>query len=112
MAGRNLKWGRSASWTDAHRRSSGHPVAVAVSSFVCGVAAGLFMREALQRTQDLVRRKRAHRERERTVTYDDNLPKVLERREPAPHEGQPRYGGTGAIGVSPSTVTPPRTEPA
>jgi hypothetical protein len=108
MPGPNLKWSRSANWTDAHRRRSGHPVAVAVSAFVCGVAAGLFVREALQRTQELVRRKRAHREHESTVTYDDNLPDSLERREPAPHEGQPRYGGTGAIGVSPATAAMPR----
>jgi hypothetical protein len=93
MTGRNLKWSNTAS---------------VASAFVAGVVTGVFMREALQRTQELARRKLAHREREDTVTYDENLPEVLERREPAPHSGQPRYGGTGAIGVSPSAVATPR----
>jgi hypothetical protein len=51
-----------------------------------------------------------HRGYKRTVTYDDNLPETLSRREPAPHAGQPRFGGTGAIGVSPATVVAPRPE--
>jgi hypothetical protein len=71
------------------------------------MVAGLVLKEAVQRAQDLARRKYAHRERERTVAYDDNLPDALERREPAPEQGQPRYGGTGAIGFSPAAVTPP-----
>ena len=53
------------------------------------------------------RRKYARRARERTVAYDGNLPDSLERREPEPASGQPRYGGTGAIGFSPAAVTPP-----
>ena len=90
MAGWNLRWGTGAG-----------------SAFVLGMVAGLFLKEAVQRAQDLARRKYAHRERERTVAYDDNLPDALERREPAPEQGQPRYGGTGAIGFSPAAVTPP-----
>jgi hypothetical protein len=108
MAGPNLEWSNAANWADEARHRSGRGVAWAASAFVCGVATGLFMREALQRTQELARRKRAHRELERTVTYDDNLPHVLERREPAPQAGQPRYGGTGAIGVSPAVGATPR----
>ena len=38
------------------------------------------------------------------VTYDNNLPDQLERREPAPRPGQPRFGGTGAIGVPSAAV--------
>ena len=90
MAGWNLRWGTGAG-----------------SAFVLGMVAGLVLKEAVQRAQDLARRKYAHRERERTVAYDDNLPDALERREPAPEQGQPRYGGTGAIGFSPAAVTPP-----
>jgi len=87
MAGQNLRWTRGA---------------LAASAFGLGVATGLFLKEAVQRTQELARRKQAHREYERTVSYDENLPDTLERREPAPTEGQPRYGGTGAIGFSPA----------
>ena len=94
MAGQNLKW------------RSGVLVA---SGFGLGVIAGLFLKEALQRTQELAQRKQAHLDNERTVTYDENLPDSLERREPAPHEGQPRYGGTGAIGFSPAAARDPRT---
>ena len=89
MAGWNLRWGTRTG-----------------SAFVLGMVAGLFLKEAVQRAQDLARRKYAHREYERTVAFDDNLPDALERREPAPEQGQPRYGGTGAIGFSPAAVTP------
>ncbi len=86
MTGRNL------SWTSAG------------SGFVVGVVAGLFLKEGVQRAQDMLRRKQAHRDSTRTVRYGENLPDPLERREPAPHKGQPRYGGTGAIGFSPAAA--------
>ena len=92
MAGLNLRW-----------RSG----ALAASAFGVGVVTGLFLKDAVQRTQELARRKQAHRENERTVAYDENLPDALERREPAPREGQPRYGGTGAIGFSPEAARDP-----
>lgn len=92
MAGRNLM------------RSPGVPVA---SAFVIGVVAGLFLKEAVHRGQQFARRKWAHRESERTLTYDANLPESLERREPAPQAGQPRFGGTGAIGFSPAAAAEP-----
>jgi len=41
------------------------------------------------------------------VTFGENLPDSLERREPAPEPGQPRFGGTGAIGFSPAAATEP-----
>jgi len=90
MAGRNLRWGMGAG-----------------STFVLGVVAGLFLREAVQRVREVARRKYAHREREHTIAFDENLPDALERREPAPEPGQPRYGGTGAIGFSPTVVPRP-----
>jgi hypothetical protein len=76
-------------------------------AFGLGVAAGVVLKEAAQRTQNVAQRKLTHREREGTVSYDENLPETLERREPAPHEGQPRFGGTGAIGFSPAAAIKP-----
>ena len=80
------------------------------SAFILGVVAGVFLREAVRYTRDLVRRGRSHRDDDGVVTYGENLPESLERREPAPHPGQPRYGGTGALGVSPAAAIgyPPR----
>ena len=86
------------------RRSSVVPTA---SAFVIGVVTGLFLKEAAHRGQQFARRKWANRESKRTVTYDENLPDSLERREPAPQAGQPRFGGTGAIGFSPAAATDP-----
>ena len=77
------------------------------SAFVLGVVAGFFLKEAAHRMQELARRKRTHREYQRTVAYDEHLPPSLERREPAPDAQQPRYGGTGALGFSPAAATPP-----
>jgi hypothetical protein len=73
-------------------------------AFAVGVVAGLLLKEGLRRAQELARRTWAHQEHEATIAYDDNLPDSLERREPAPHEGQPRYGGTGALGFSPAVA--------
>jgi hypothetical protein len=101
MTKQKLEWRSAAKWADETRGRHGRSAAVA---FVSGVVAGLFLREGLRRTQELARRKWAQREHERTVTYEDNLPDSLERREPAPQEGQPRYGGTGAIGFSPAVA--------
>jgi hypothetical protein len=77
------------------------------SAFIMGVVAGLFLREGIQWLQGAARRKQTQFDHERTVVFDENLPEPLERREPAPEQGQPRFGGTGAIGFSPATVTPP-----
>jgi len=80
--------------------------------FVLGLVAGVFLKDAVKQIYARGRTALWHREYERTVTYDENLPDSLERREPAPHPGQPRYGGTGAIGVSPAAVvTPQPAEP-
>ena len=71
------------------------------SAFAIGLASGFLFRDA---AMQLYKRARAgwwHREYERTVAYDQHLPDQLERREPEPRPGQPRYGGTGAIGVPP-----------
>ena len=81
---------------------------LAGSAFVLGLAAGLALKGAVTQIYDRSRKRLWHRAYERTVTYDENLPDSLARREPAPDPGQPRYGGTGAMGVSPATVVGPR----
>jgi hypothetical protein len=85
--------------------------AFAASAFGLGVITGLFLKEVAQRTQELARNKQVQRETKDVVVYDENLPEPLERREPAPQLGQPRYGGTGAIGISPAAVARPPVEP-
>jgi len=85
-------------------------VVIAGSAFALGVVAGVVLKDAGKQIFDRARGALWHRGYERTVTYDDNLPESLGRREPAPHAGQPRYGGTGALGVSPALVASPRPE--
>jgi hypothetical protein len=69
------------------------------SAFALGLVSGLVLKGIAQRMFEAARGRRLHREVERTVSYDNNLPDQLERREPAPRPGQTRFGGTGAIGV-------------
>ena len=83
---------------------------VLAASFVLGLVTGLFLKDAGKRMYDRTRDHLWQRDHERTVTYDANLPESLSRREPAPHAGQPRYGGTGALGVSPAAVVRARPE--
>ena len=79
----------------------------AASAFVLGVVTGLFLKEVAQHEQEFARRTWTHRDHERTVTFGENLPDSLERREPVPEPGQPRFGGTGAIGFSRAAATEP-----
>ena len=76
----------------------------AVGAFAAGVAVGMVLNSAAKQVYERVRSARWHRDYERTISYDDNLPDKLERREPAPEAGQPRYGGTGALGVHPAAA--------
>ena len=71
------------------------------SGFVLGMVAGFLLKDAAMRAYKRARNAQWHGTYEETVTYDQNLPEQLERREPEPREGQPRFGGTGAIGVPP-----------
>jgi hypothetical protein len=84
-------------------------IALASSAFALGLAAGLLLNGGAKRLFDRLRLDQSHRDYERTVTFDENLPEQLGRREPAPHVGQPRFGGTGALGISPAAATT-RTE--
>jgi len=104
MAGQHFQGTTGEGRMDGVRRAAGDPVVLAGSAFVLGFVAGLFVKVAARQTYELVRGSRWHREYERTVTYDENLPESLGRREPAPEPGQPRYGSTGAIGVPPTSA--------
>lgn len=85
-------------------------VVLTSSAFVLGVITGLFLRDAAAGMYGRARNHLWHRDYERTVTYDENLPESLARREPAPDPGRPRYGGTGALGVSPAAVVTAQPE--
>ena len=74
-----------------------------VSSMVLGMFAGFLLKDAAKRAY-MRARNQWHHGFEETVSYDQNLPAQLERREPEPRENQPRFGGTGALGVSPERV--------
>jgi hypothetical protein len=75
-----------------------------IGSFAVGLGAGLLLNDTVKRAFKRVRAGTWHRDVEQTVSYEQNLPDQLERREPAPRAGQPRFGGTGAIGVSPAVA--------
>jgi hypothetical protein len=60
------------------------PVVLAGLAFVLGLAAGMMMKG---RARHMYPR--------------------MARREPTPHTAQPRFGGTGALDVSPAAITPP-----
>jgi hypothetical protein len=92
------------------RLEARNPVVLAASAFVLGVVTGLFLKDAGKQLYERARGGLWHREYERTVKYDENLPESLGRREPAPHAGQPRYGGTGALGVAPASIVAARPE--
>ena len=87
----------------AEQNQEGKAVLVG-SAFAIGLAAGFLLKDAARRLNGRARLARWHREYKRTITYDENLPEQLDRREPAPRPGQPRFGGTGALGVSPESA--------
>src|SRR5262245_31099181 len=78
-------------------------VVLASSTFVLGVITGLLLKDAARHMLEHARDTLAYREAD-TIVYDENLPESLARREPAPDARQPRFGGTGALGVSPAAI--------
>lgn len=74
------------------------------TTFALGVVTGLVLNGAVRQLYQRVRGGLQHREPGGTVVYDENLPPSLSRREPVPSPGQPRFGGTGGLGVSPRAV--------
>ena len=92
---------------DLDRRN---PVVLAGSAFVLGLVGGVLLKDAGKRIYERARTSLWHREVKRTSTFDNNLPESLGRREPEPYPGQPRYGGTGALGVSPAALATARPE--
>ena len=85
-------------------------IVLAASTFVLGLVTGMMLKDAAQRTYERTRNKLWHRDYDHTVEYDQNLPESLIRREPAPDTRQPRFGGTGAMGVSPAAARTARPE--
>lgn len=82
---------------------------LAGSAFALGVVTGLLLNRGAKKAGERMHAANAHRDYERTVAYDENLPDSLERREPAPYPGQPRFGGTGALGVHPAATATRRS---
>ena len=80
------------------------------AAFALGLVTGLVLKEFGKEIYERIRGSQWHREYEGTVTYDENLPDPLGRREPPPEPGQPRYGGTGALGVSPAVADTARSD--
>jgi hypothetical protein len=89
----------------AGQRREQNSVVVAGSAFALGMVAGFVLKDTAKQLFDRVCFSSWHRDYERTATYDENLPDTLGRREPDPEPGQPRFGGTGALGVHPAQVT-------
>jgi hypothetical protein len=100
------RWQRT---SDRNRTTNGHGGsrlglgALGTTTFALGVLTALVLNGAVRQLYQRARR-RLHRESGGTVVYDQNLPQSLSRREPVPSPSQPRFGGTGALGVSPRAV--------
>ena len=86
----------------ARQQFESNSALLAGSAFALGIVAGLLLKDAAKPLLERARLWQSHRDYERTVTYDENLPDSLARREPPPEAGQPRFGGTGALGVHPA----------
>ena len=78
-------------------------------AFGLGLLAGVLLKGGARELYERARRGRWQRDYERTVNFDQNLPDQLGRREPVPHAAEPRFGGTGALGVSPVAAGTPET---
>jgi hypothetical protein len=85
-------------------------VVLAGSAFVLGLVTGMVLKDLARQMYRRTRNGLWDRDYERTVEYSENLPESLARREPAPESSHPRYGGTGALGVSPAAVHTARQE--
>jgi hypothetical protein len=95
--------------TIERQREGNNTVLLASSTFALGVLTGLLLKDSARQLFERVRNGRWHGDG-RTMVYDENLPESLARREPAPEAGQRRFGGTGALGVSPASVVKGRPE--
>jgi hypothetical protein len=79
-------------------------VVTAGSAFVLGLVTGLVLKELATQMYERARVRQWRHDYERTIAYDENLPDPLARREPPAEPGQPRFGGTGALGVHPAAA--------
>jgi hypothetical protein len=78
--------------------------ALGTTAFALGVLTGLVLNGPVRQLYQRARRGLQHLDSGGTVVYDENLPPSLSRREPVSSPVQPRFGGTGALGVSPRAV--------
>jgi hypothetical protein len=90
--------------TNSHGWSRVSLSALGTTTFALGVLTGLVLNGPVRQLYQRARRDLQHRQSRGTVVYDENLPPSLSRREPVLAQGQPRFGGTGALGVSPRAV--------
>jgi hypothetical protein len=90
--------------TNGHGRPRLGLGALGTTTFALGLLTGLVLNGAVRQLYQRARRGLQHRESGGTVVYEENLPPSLSRRESVPQLGQPRFGGTGALGVSPRAV--------
>jgi hypothetical protein len=97
-------WQRSNRTTNGQGGSRLGLGALGTTTFALGVLTGLVLNGAVRQLYQRARRGLQHRESRGTVVYDENLPPSFSRREPVPSPGQPQFGGTGALGVSPRAV--------
>ncbi len=79
-------------------------VGLGTTTFALGVLTGLVLNGPLRQLYQRARRDLQQRASGGTIVYDENLPPSLSRREPVSSPDQPRFGGTGALGVSPRAV--------
>ena len=82
-------------------RELGERLVLAGAAFALGFAAGQRLRDS-GGLRERLRRARFGADAAETVTYGENLPDSLGRREPAPEQRPTRFGGTGGLGVSPA----------
>src|SRR5687768_15335942 len=93
----------------SHLNRTTHPhnssrVTLGTTTFALGVLTGLVLNGPLRQLYQRARLALQHRASGGTIVYDENLPPSLSRREPVSSPDQPRFGGTGALGVSPRAV--------
>jgi hypothetical protein len=81
-------------------------VGLGTMTFALGVLTGLVLNGPLRELYQRARRDLQHRASGGTIVYNENLPPSLTRREPVRSPDQPRFGGTGSLGVSPRAVDP------
>jgi hypothetical protein len=89
----------------ADQRSEANAAVLVGSGVALGLILGMILKDAASEAVYRMRNRQWRREYKRSLAYRQNLPASLARREPPPEPGQPRFGGTGALGVHPAAGT-------